>query len=123
MGNARIEQHHQEPDATSGKTLPRPRNLDVMQRAAVLLFANGQTTERIVEATARLAGALGCRVTLFAHWGELTFGIHDDTGSRYEIAAAAPLGVDMGKVAATVKLIEEVHNGRMSTDAASVALE
>ena len=94
-----------------------------MQRAAVLLFANGQTTERIVEATARLAGALGCRVTLFPHWGELTFGIHDDTGSRYEIAAAAPLGVDMGKVAATVKLIEEVHNGRMSTDAASVALE
>ena len=33
--------------------------LDLMLRAATLLFANGQTTERVMEATARLGGAFG----------------------------------------------------------------
>ena len=76
--------------------------------SARLLFANGQTTERMVAAVEQLADALGVQATVFPRWGELTVRIDDDTGSRYEIIAIEPLGVDMSKVAATVGVIDKV---------------
>jgi uncharacterized membrane protein YjjP (DUF1212 family) len=91
--------------------------------SARLLFANGQTTERTVSAVEQLADALGFRATVFPHWGELTVRIDDDTGSRYEIIAVEPVGVDMSKVAATVSVIDKVCAGRMDAEAARSALE
>src|SRR5947207_73100 len=91
-------------------------DLDLILISARLLFANGQTTERTVVAVEQLAEALGLRVTVFPRWGELILCIHSDTGSRYEIIAAAPLGVDMSKVAATMSVIDKVCAGRMDIE-------
>jgi hypothetical protein len=68
-------------------------NLALISVSARLLFANGQTTQRTVAAVEQLAEALGFRATVFPHWGELIVRIDDDTGSRYEIMAAEPVGV------------------------------
>jgi uncharacterized membrane protein YjjP (DUF1212 family) len=109
--------------AQPGESVALGGDLDLILLSARLLFANGQTTERTVAAVEQLAEALGFRATVFPHWGELTVRIDDDTGSRYEIIAVEPLGVDMGKVAATVSVIDKVCAGRMDVEAARAALE
>src|SRR6266536_1177526 len=106
-----------------GESVALAGDLDLILLGARLLFANGQTTERTVAAVEQLADALGFRATVFPRWGELTLRIDNDTGSRYEIIAVEPVGVDMGKVAATVSVIDKVCAGRMDVEAARSALE
>jgi len=79
-----------------------PGDSALISVSARLLFANGQTTARTVAAVEQLADGLGFRAAVFPRWGELTVRIDDDTGSRYEIIAVEPVGVDMSKVAATM---------------------
>jgi uncharacterized membrane protein YjjP (DUF1212 family) len=88
-----------------------------------LLFENGESTEKIVSALDQLADPLGFRATVFPRWGDLTIRIDDDNGSRHEIVAAAPVGVDMRKVTTTIGVIDDVCDGRLDLDAARSALE
>ena len=97
--------------------------LALMSLSARLLFEYGQSTEKVVSALDQLADALGFRATVFPRWGELTILINDASGSRHEILAAAPVGVDMGKVAATTGVIDEVCSGHLDAAAAQSALE
>jgi uncharacterized membrane protein YjjP (DUF1212 family) len=97
--------------------------LALISLSARLLFENGQSTEKIVSALDQLADALGFRATVFPRWGDLTIGISDGISSRHEILAAAPVGVDMHKVAATIGVIDDVSNGRLDAKAARSALE
>jgi uncharacterized membrane protein YjjP (DUF1212 family) len=96
-----------------------PAALNPVRLAAALLFENGQTTERTIEATERLAAALGLRATLLPRWGELIL----QAGSHYEIMAALPLGVDMGKVAAAMHVIDQACDGSVPAAAVGPALE
>jgi uncharacterized membrane protein YjjP (DUF1212 family) len=107
----------------SGESVALAGDLCLILLSARLLFANGQTTERMVAAVEQLADALGVQATVFPRWGELTVRIDDNTGSRYEIIAVEPLGVDMSKVAATMSVIDKVCAGRMDGEAARSALE
>jgi uncharacterized membrane protein YjjP (DUF1212 family) len=109
--------------AQSRESVALAGDLALILISARLLFANGQTTERTGAAVEQLADALGFRATVFPRWGELTVRIDDDTGSRYEIIAVEPVGVDMSKVAATVSVIDQVCDGRMDAEAARSALE
>jgi uncharacterized membrane protein YjjP (DUF1212 family) len=96
---------------------------DLILMGAKLLFQNGQTTERVVAASERLAEALGFRATLFPRWGELVLRIEQDGRSGYQIVAADPAGMDMNKVTATMAAIDRVCDGRMETAAAQSTLE
>jgi uncharacterized membrane protein YjjP (DUF1212 family) len=49
--------------------------------------------------------------------------IEDDAGSRYEIVAAEPAGMDMNKVTATMAAIDKVCDGRMDAAELRSALE
>src|ERR1700716_3069950 len=84
--------------------------LALISLSARLLFENGQSTEKVISALDQLADALGFRATVFPRWGELTVLINDGSGSRHETLAAAPVGVDMRKVAATIDVIDSVCN-------------
>ncbi|WIM09107.1 threonine/serine exporter family protein [Enhydrobacter sp.] len=86
--------------------------------AATLLFANGQTTERVILAVERLASALGCHAGVFPQWGQLNIWIYDARGSHEDARAALPTGVDMGKVTATLDVIDGLCDGRLAPDAA-----
>jgi uncharacterized membrane protein YjjP (DUF1212 family) len=97
--------------------------LDLISTSARLLFENGQTTERTVAASEQLAEALGVRATLFPRWGELVLRLEDDVGSRYEIVAAKPAGMDMNKVTATMAAIDKVCAGRIDAAAMQSTLE
>ena len=111
------------PDIATGKRLDPATDLDLISTSARLLFQNGQTTERVVVASEQLAEALGLRVTLFPRWGELVLRIDDDAGSRCEIIAAEPAGMDMNKVAATMAAIDSVYSGRLEVAGMRSALE
>lgn len=95
--------------------------LDLMLLAARLLFVNGQTTARTIDASVRLASALGVRGDLMPRWGELKATIDGD-GSGTKIVSAAPLGVDMGKVAATLEVIDQLYDHHIDAEAARAAL-
>ena len=97
--------------------------LALISLSARLLFENGQSTEKVVSALDQLAAAVGFRATVFPRWGELTVLISDGSGSRNEILASVPAGVDMRKVAATTGVIDDVCNGCLDAAAARSALE
>ena len=97
--------------------------LALMSLSARLLFENGQSSEGVVSAVDELAHALGFRATVFPRWGDLTIRIDDGSGSRHEIIAAAPVGIDMRKVAATIGVIDDVCAGRLDAEEALPVLE
>jgi uncharacterized membrane protein YjjP (DUF1212 family) len=97
--------------------------LALLSQVAKLLFENGQSTEKIVTATGRLADALGFRATVFPRWDELTIRIDDASVPRYEILGCAPMGVDMRKVAAATHVIDEVCDGGLDAETARSALD
>lgn len=102
---------------------PAPVADDLILRAATLLFVNGQTTERTMAATVRLAARLGAQATLLPRWGELSLRIDDGHAARLEVAAADPVAVDMGKVAATVQAIDAFCDGDTGAEVVGPALQ
>jgi uncharacterized membrane protein YjjP (DUF1212 family) len=80
---------------------------DALLTAATLLFVDGQTTERTRAEMERLSAALGVQSTIFLRWDEITI-IADDRRKIHRFTAAVePIGVDMGRVAATNGLIDD----------------
>jgi uncharacterized membrane protein YjjP (DUF1212 family) len=96
---------------------------DLVSASGSLLFANGQTTERTVSETQRVAAALGQHVTVIPHWGELVIHFPHDPGARNEIVTVAPTGIDMGKILAANDVIDSLCDGRIDAAAARAALD
>jgi uncharacterized membrane protein YjjP (DUF1212 family) len=111
------------PALQPGKPLDPASALKLISSSAELLFRNGQSTERMIEASERLARAVAYRGSVFPRWGELAVQIEDDAGSRHEIVAALPAGMDMSKVTATMAAIDKVCDGRMDAPAMRSTLE
>ena len=101
----------------------RDVSLEVVSTCARLLFANGQTTEILTVSVQRLAASLGLRASVFPSWGELTLRVEGDAGPHDEIIATEPAGMDMTKVYTTMRVADEVCDGRMDAVAARLALE
>jgi uncharacterized membrane protein YjjP (DUF1212 family) len=80
--------------------------LEAVTRISRLLFVNGQTTERTVEAAKRVATAYGFEAQIIPDWGYVTILIEGDGAGSSTIVAAAPTGVDMRKVTATARLVD-----------------
>ena len=85
------------------------------------LFINGQATDQAVAAAERLGRALGLRANVMARWGELQLQSDSETAPFCQ-AAADPAGVDMDRVASTMRAIEEIESGRLKPDAAMKAI-
>ena len=77
--------------------------------AAALLFANGQTTEGVDLSVARVGRACGGRFGLVPSWGSLVL-LSERIPSGLPVPAA-PLGVDMGRVGAVERLVDQVVAG------------
>jgi uncharacterized membrane protein YjjP (DUF1212 family) len=90
--------------------------------SARTLFVNGQATDQTLAASDRLARALGLSGNVAARWGELEFISDGKDHSVTAQVAADPAGVDMERVASTMRMIEEIESGRMTPDAATKAI-
>ena len=89
---------------------------------AKVLFANGQATDQTVDAVERLGRGLGLRARIIPRWGELELQAQDKDAELSLQIAADPTGVDMDRVASTMRAVEDVEAGRLAPDAASEAI-
>lgn len=83
----------------------------LITRIAALLFVNGQTTQAVRVSVVRMGEALGVRATCRERWGDLVVRFDDVPVGT---VVATPLGVDMGKVAATEALVDAICDKRLS---------
>jgi uncharacterized membrane protein YjjP (DUF1212 family) len=79
-----------------------------------VLFINGESTEQTLRAAERVSYALGFRAMIFPHWGELEIQIEDTEGKFISAIEAAPSGVNMDRVASTLRTVEELCDGRLA---------
>jgi uncharacterized membrane protein YjjP (DUF1212 family) len=89
---------------------------------AQVLYVNGQSTDQTLVAVDQLAGALGLRARIMPRWGELQLQAEDADARLISVIPADPAGVNMGRVAAAMRAVEEVVAGRLAPGAAMVAI-
>src|SRR6202011_2963417 len=89
---------------------------------ARVLYVNGQATDQTVAATERLGSAFGLRADLMPRWGELQLLSGEKDGGLIRQVAANPTGVDMDRVASTMRAIEDIEAGRLPPGAAFKAI-
>lgn len=89
---------------------------------ARVLFVNGQATEQTVAAAERLGRTLGLRARVMPRWGEVQLQFEDKDANLLSQVAADPTGVDMDRVAAAMRAIEDVEAGRLAPDSAVKAI-
>jgi uncharacterized membrane protein YjjP (DUF1212 family) len=83
-----------------------------------LLYENGQSTDDTLAAAERLCSNLGLRGAIIPRWGELQVQASDGGAQLLSVAAARPEGVDMERVAAATRAIDEIAAGRLDPSAA-----
>jgi uncharacterized membrane protein YjjP (DUF1212 family) len=86
------------------------------------LYVNGQATDQTLLAAERLGNTLGLHATIMPRWGELQLQTEDGDARLVTVVEANPTGVDMHRVASTMRAIEEVSAGRLATTAAMEAI-
>jgi uncharacterized membrane protein YjjP (DUF1212 family) len=92
----------------------------MLPRVLRLLLTNGQTTERALTTVEQLGRTFDTQVTLIPGW-DCTWFRTGPTGT-WEPIPATPAGIEMHKVAATMRLAESLFTGQTSPDAAASAL-
>jgi uncharacterized membrane protein YjjP (DUF1212 family) len=97
--------------------------LALLSLSAKLLFENGQTTQSTITAVTRLGMALGHGALLVPRWDEICIRLDESVHGPIEIVGATAAGVDMNKVVATMKVIDDVCDRRIDVTAARSTLE
>jgi len=91
---------------------------DIVLAFTRVLYVNGQSTDDTLAAADRLGNSLGVRITVIPRWGELQLKATDATAQLLSVATANPSGVDMERVAAATRAIEEIGAGQLAPSAA-----
>ncbi len=91
---------------------------DLVLAFARVLYVNGQATDQTLDAAGRLGATLELQARILAQWGELQLQAEDRDGRLISAVAADPTGVDMDRVASTMRAIEDLSGGRLAPAAA-----
>jgi len=89
---------------------------------ARVLYVNGQATRETVAAAERIGRTLGVRCRIMPRWGELQLR-EENEGLLLSDVFAEPTGVDMDRVAASMKAIEDIEAGRLAPNSAAEAIK
>jgi uncharacterized membrane protein YjjP (DUF1212 family) len=95
---------------------------NVVLALAGVLYANGQSTDQTLASAERLGHTLGLRIKIMPRWGELLLQAEDSDTRLISAVAADPTGVAMGRVASTMRVIEDLSAGRLAPVAAKEAI-
>src|SRR5580658_9082278 len=95
---------------------------DLVLAAARILFVNGQSTDQTLVWAKRFGRSLGLRAEIIPRWGELQLVAEDGNARLLSVVAADPTGVAMSRVASTIRVIEDVGDGRLAPAAAKDAI-
>ena len=91
--------------------------------AARVLYVNGETTQRTLGAAERLGNCLGFRATVLLRWGELELQAEEGEVRFFSAIEAYPSGVEMGRVASTLRTVEELCEDRLAPANAIEAID
>ena len=91
--------------------------------SARVLYVNGQATDQTAAAAKRFGQISGLRVKISARWGALQLESDDGGAGLLRQVAADPTGVHMGRVASTMQVIADAEAGRLTLNAASMAID
>ncbi len=89
---------------------------------ARVLYVNGESTQQTVRAAERLSKCLGFRATIMPRWGELELQAEDADGKSISSIEADPSGVNMDRVAWTLRTVDELYDGRREWGSAMAAI-
>jgi len=95
---------------------------DLILAFARVLYINGQSTDETLSAAERLGGIFGLRSVMLPRWGELQLQAEDRHTRLCCLVAADPSGVNMDRVAATMRAMEDLHAGRLGPGQAMEAI-
>jgi uncharacterized membrane protein YjjP (DUF1212 family) len=95
---------------------------DLVLASARVLYVNGQSTDQTVAAAGRLGDTLGLRSRVMPRWGELQLQAEDKDNRLVAAVPAEPVGVEMDRVASTMRAIEDLGAGRLAAPAAMEAI-
>jgi uncharacterized membrane protein YjjP (DUF1212 family) len=102
--------------------MTREERSNLILTFARVLYINGGSTHQTLGAAERLSSCLGFRATIFPHWGELEVQAEDSDRKFISAIEAAPSGVDMDRVASTLRTVEELCDGRLAPGNATEAI-
>ena len=92
---------------------------DLVLAFARVLYVNGQSTDQTLVAAERVGDALGLRTRIMPRWGELLLEAEDGAARLIRVTSADPAGVDMHRVAAAARAIDDLGVGRLAPAAAA----
>lgn len=100
--------------------------ISLVVRAAALLHANGQTTQRVVSETTRLGAALGLNVQVLPQWDAIFVryqwaGVDPSSTWIEDVISVKPTGVDMNKVYRITTWIDRLASRNESVTANQLA--
>ena len=94
--------------------MTREERSNLILTFARVLYINGESTDQTLSAAERVGNCLGFHTTILPHWGELEVQTEDTDGKFISAIEAAPSGVDMDRVASTLRMVEELCDGRLA---------
>jgi uncharacterized membrane protein YjjP (DUF1212 family) len=97
----------------SEANMTREERSNLILAFARVLYINGESTHQTLGAAERLSNCLGVRATIFPHWGELEVQTEDTNGKFISAIESTPSGVDMDRVASTLRTVEDLCDGRL----------
>jgi len=98
----------------SGSSMTLEECSNLILAFARVLFINGESTHQTLSTAQRLSNCFGFRATIFPRWGELEVQTEDTDGKFISAIEAAPSGVNMDRVASTLRTVEELCDGRLA---------
>ena len=108
------EQHARSAD------LSDENRFEIVLTAARLLHENGEETHGTLVAVDQLAKSLGCGLSILPTWDQLVLQVD---GDRTRAIAAVPSNVNMARVMATLKVVQDIGDGSLQGCDAMAALQ
>lgn len=99
---------------SSGASMTSEDRSNLILMSSQVLYVNGESTDQIISTGERLSNFLGSRASVFLSWGKLELQTKDTEGKLISAIEAAPSGVDMDRVASTLRMVEELRDGRLA---------
>lgn len=93
----------------------------LLARVACLLFVNGLSSENLGATIRRFGKGLGVEADILLRWGEVILFV--DGRQVPHILSAKPTGVDMGRVTATLRIVDDLCDGRLGRGEVETALQ
>lgn len=106
----------------SKASMTREECANLILAFARVLYVNGESTQQTLDVARRISNYAGCYATTFPRWGELEVQTEDAGGKFMSAIEATPSGVDMDRVASTLRTVEDLCDGELSPATAMEAI-